>query len=223
MTKSKDKDSAEELVIQYLKKNKNLFLNYPELLDLLNFPTQIKGTNKIIDLNEYRLKKIKYAYDQLKKQMSEVLKAGSSHIFSQKRILRSSIKILNTKSLSKLIDLIVKDFASLLFCDVVKCFFTNNKLIHNNLVQIDNRVALSYFKNKLQTNLNQNTKAMLVFFPNQSKIIKSYILLKINYDLNSFIIAMGSRDEKKFTKDQQIDLIEYLIKIIEIKISSFKN
>ena len=41
--------------------------------------------------------------------------------------------------------------------------------------------------------------------------------------MNSFIIAMGSKDEKKFTKDQQIDLIEYLIKIIEIKISSFKN
>ena len=173
MTIKKDKDSVEEIVIQYLKKNKNLFLNYPELVDGLNFPAQIKSSNKIVDLNAYRSKKIKEDYDKLKKQMLEVLTAVSSHIFSQKRILKSSIKILNTKSLPKLIDLIAKDFTSLLFCDVVKCFFTSNKLKHNGLVQIDNRVALSYFKNKSQTNLNQNIKGMLVFFPNQSKIIKS--------------------------------------------------
>ena len=29
---------------------------------------------------------------------------------------------------------------------------------------------------------------------------------------------MGSKDIKKFTPDQQVDLIEYLIKIIEIKL-----
>ena len=51
------RDSAEELVIQYLKKNKNLLLDHPELLEVLNFPNQIKGSGKIIDLNAYRSKK----------------------------------------------------------------------------------------------------------------------------------------------------------------------
>ena len=37
-------------------------------------------------------------------------------------------------------------------------------------------------------------------------------------DDNFFIIAMGSKDSNKFTPDQQVDLVEYLIKIIEIKI-----
>ena len=62
MTSKNDKGSAEELVIQYLKKNKNLLLNYPELLDVLNFPNQIKRSGKIIDLNAYRSKKIKSDY-----------------------------------------------------------------------------------------------------------------------------------------------------------------
>ena len=44
MSKNNDKDSVEKLVIQYLKKNNNFFLNYPELLNLLNFPNQIDGT-----------------------------------------------------------------------------------------------------------------------------------------------------------------------------------
>ena len=162
------KTSAEELVIKYLKKNKDIFINHPELLDELDLPSQLKGSHKIFDLNAYRSKRIKGDYDQLKKQMSAILKAGSSHIVSQKRILKSSLKILNTKSLSKLIDLIVSDLKSLLACDVINCFFTNNNLKHNGLSQIDNKIASSYFRNNSQVNLNQNQKGILIFFPNGS-------------------------------------------------------
>ena len=58
MPKKNSKNSAEELVIEYLKKNKNLLLDFPELLDVLNFPNPIKGSGKIVDLNAYRSKKI---------------------------------------------------------------------------------------------------------------------------------------------------------------------
>ena len=217
------KNSAEELVVQYLKKNKDIFINHPELVEELNFPNQLNTSNKIFDLNVYRSKKFKNDYEQLKKQMSEILKAGSHHIISQKRILKSSLKVLNIKSLSKLIDLIVIDLKALLVCDIINCFFTDNKLKHNALNQIDKKIASSYFKGKLQTNLNQNPKGILIFFPNKSKIIKSYILLKINYTTESFIIALGSKNSEKFSIDQQVNLINYLIKIIEIKLKDFTS
>ena len=218
MPKKNDKDSAQELVIQYIKKNKNLLLDYPELLDVLNFPNQIERSGKIIDLNAYRSKKIKNDYDQIKKQMSEILKAGSSHIASQKRILKTSLKVLNTKSLTKLIDVIVSDLGPLLACDIVNCFFTNSTLKHAGLSQIDNRIASSYFRDKPQTNLNQSPKGIPLFFPNKSKLIKSYLLLKIVYGSDRFIVAMGSKDINKFTKDQKVDLVEYLIQVIQIKL-----
>ena len=71
----------------------------------------------------------------------------------------------------------------------------------------------------MSTNLNQNPKGILLFFPNKSKIVKSYILIKIKKNEKILIIAMGSKDNKKFTPDQQVDLVEYLIKVIEIKIN----
>jgi uncharacterized protein YigA (DUF484 family) len=43
-------------------------------------------------------------------------------------------------------------------------------------------------------------------------------LLNININENFFIIAMGSKDITKFSPDQQIGLVEYLVKIIEIKL-----
>ena len=117
MPKKNDGNSLEKIVIQYLKKNKNFFLNNPNVIDFLNLPSNTKSSDKIIDLNAYRSKKISEDYNRLKKQMSEILKAGSSHVKSQNRILKTSLKILNTKSLSKLIDVIINDLGQLLACD----------------------------------------------------------------------------------------------------------
>ena len=218
MTKEYDKDSAEELVKNYLKKDKNFFIKYPELTNQLNFPLKNNGSDKVIDLEAYRYKKISQENIDLQNQMTEILLAGKSHISSQKRILKSSLKILKSKSIDKVIDVILTDFKILLGCEIVNCFSSDNTIENNNVQNIDIKVAKSYFKDKAITNLKQNPKGILLYFPNKSKIIKSYILLNININENFFIIAMGSKDIKKFSPDQKAELVEYLIKIIEIKL-----
>ena len=218
MTKEYDKNSAEELAISYLKKNKNFFIKHPELTKELNFSINDNGSDKIIDLDAYRYKKILQEYIDLQNQMTEILLAGKSHIVSQKKILKSSLKILNSKSVDKVVNVILNDFKILLGCEVVNCFFTDNNFKINDVQKIDTRIAKSYFKNKAITNLNQNSKGILLFFPNKSNTVKSYILLKVIINNNFFIISMGSKNDKKFSPHQQVDLVEYLIKIIEIKL-----
>ena len=141
---------------------------------------------------------------------------------SQKRVLRTSLRILNTKSLSKLIDVIVNDLRALLACDIVNCFFFFFTIQHKYISQIDNKIATSYFRDKPQTYLSQSLKGIPLFFPNRSKTIKSYILLKIVYGSDRFIVAMGSKNINKFTKDQQVDLIEYLIQVFQIKFAQIE-
>jgi uncharacterized protein YigA (DUF484 family) len=218
MKKKNDNSSAEELVQNFLKKNKNFFIKYPELLKELQFPLKEEGSDKVIDLQVYRYKKINQENIDLQNQMTQILLAGKSHMQSQKRILRSSLKILNSKSLAKVFSVILSDFKLLLGCEYINCFSTNNNIGINEVQKIDTRVAKSYFRDKAMTNLNQNPKGVLLFFPNKSPQIKSYILLKINFQEDMFVVAMGSKDINKFNPDQQVDLIEYLIKIIEIKI-----
>jgi uncharacterized protein YigA (DUF484 family) len=218
MTKKNDKSSTEELVINYLKKNKNFFIKYSNLIREMNFPLNDNGSSKVIDLDAYRYKKISQENIDLQNQMTEILLAGKSHVITQKRILKSSLKILNCKSINKVIGVILADFKILLGCEIINCFSTNNAPSINNVQQIDARIAKSYFKEKSITNLNQNPKGVLLYFPNNSKIIGSYILLKINMGDKFLIIAMGSKNIKKFSPNQQVDLIEYLIKVIEIKL-----
>ena len=219
MKRKDDNSSPEELVKNFLKKNKNFFLKHPDLLKELQFPTKNRESDKVIDLQVYRYKKINQENIDLQNQMTQILLAGKSHMQSQKRILKSSTKILNCKSLKKVFEVILSDFKILLGCEYVNCFTTNNNVGINEVQKIDTRVAKSYFRDKAITNLNQNPKGVLLFFPNKSPQIKSYILLKINFQEDIFIVAMGSKDINKFNPDQQVDLIEYLIKIIEIKIN----
>ena len=219
MNKKDDNSSAEELVQNFLKKNKNFFIKHPELLKELQFPLKEEGSDKVIDLQVYRYKKINQENIDLQNQMTQILLAGKSHIQSQKRILKSSLKILNSKSLTKVFSVILSDFKLLLGCEYINCFSTNNNVGINEVQKIDTRVAKSYFRDKAITNLNQNPKGVLLFFPNKSPQIKSYILLKINFQEDMFVVAMGSKDINKFNPEQQVDLIEYLIKIIEIKIN----
>ena len=218
MNKKDDNSSAEELVQNFLKKNKNFFIKHPELLKELQFPLKDEGSDKVIDLQVYRYKKINQENIDLQNQMTQILLAGKSHMQSQKRILKSSLKILNSKSLAKVFSVILSDFKTLLGCEYINCFSTNNNIGINEVQKIDTRVAKSYFRDKAMTNLNQNPKGVLLFFPNKSPQIKSYILLKINFQEDMFVVAMGSKDINKFNPDQQVDLIEYLIKIIENKI-----
>ena len=218
MNKKDDNSSAEELVQKFLKKNKNFFITHPELLKELQFPLKDEGSDKVIDLQVYRYKKINQENIDLQNQMTQILLAGKSHIQSQKRILKSSLKILNSKSLAKVFSVILSDFKLLLGCEYINCFSTNNNVGINEVQKIDTRVAKSYFRDKTMTNLNQNPKGVLLFFPNKSPQIKSYILLKINFQEDMFVVAMGSKDINKFNPDQQVDLIEYLIKVIENKI-----
>ena len=218
MGNEKNTNSAEELVLNYLKKNKNFFIKNPELIKQLNFPLKDNGSDKVIDLDAYRYKKISQENIDLQNQMTQILLAGKSHILSQKSILKSSIKILSCKSLAKVFNVILSDFKILLGCEYINCFSTNNDIDINDIQKIDSRVAKSYFRDKAITNLNQNPKGMQFYFPKKSQHVKSYILLKINLNDDVFVVAMGSKDIDKFNPKQQIDLIEYLIKIIEIKI-----
>ena len=78
----------------------------------------------MVDLEAYRYKKISQQNIDLQNQMTKVLLAGKSHLNAQKRILKSTIRILNIKSLPKLISLIKNDLKIILGCDEMNCFIT---------------------------------------------------------------------------------------------------
>ena len=82
---------SEKQIINFLKKNKNFFIKNSELVNELNFPTVDNSSDKVIDLEAYRYKKISQQNIDLQNQMTKVLLAGKSHLNAQKRILKLSL------------------------------------------------------------------------------------------------------------------------------------
>ena len=77
---------SEKQIIDFLKKNKNFFIKNSELVNELNFPTVDNSSDKVVDLEAYRYKKISQQNIDLQNQMTKVLLAGKSHLNAQKRI-----------------------------------------------------------------------------------------------------------------------------------------
>ena len=96
------------------------------------------NVSQVIDLQVYRYKKINQENIDLQNQMTQILLAGKSHMQSQKRILKSSLKILNSKSLAKVFSVILSDFKTLLGCEYINCFSTNNNIGINEVQKVDN-------------------------------------------------------------------------------------
>ena len=78
---------SEKQIINFLKKNKNFFIKNSDLIKDLNFPLSDNSSDKVVDLEAYRYKKITQQNIDLQNQMTKVLIAGKSHLNAQKRIL----------------------------------------------------------------------------------------------------------------------------------------
>ena len=61
----------EKEIISFLKKNKNFFIKNSELVNELNFPNLDNSSDKVIDLEAYRYKKISQQNIDLQNQMTK--------------------------------------------------------------------------------------------------------------------------------------------------------
>ena len=64
---------SEKQIINFLKKNKNFFIKNLDLVNDLNFPLSDSSSDKVVDLDAYRYKKISQQNIDLQNQMTKIL------------------------------------------------------------------------------------------------------------------------------------------------------
>ncbi len=181
-----------------------------------------KLLKNVVDFNKYQVKKIKEDNIYLKSKIFKILDIIKINADAQNRILKASLKILNSKSLDNLLEIVLKDFSKILNCDEVNIIFNNyngenKKIIINKKLKIE-----SFFQKNNSIILSNKNKFIKIFFPNSYNLIMSFVLLKIkNKNFSSFLICLGSSNKNKFSESQNTELISFLIKVCESKINSF--
>ena len=71
---------SENKIINFLKKNKNFFIKNADLVNELNFPLSDNSSDKVVDLDAYRYKKISQQNIDLQNQMTKVLPVSYTHL-----------------------------------------------------------------------------------------------------------------------------------------------
>ena len=110
-------------ILNYLNKNRDFFVKNPKILDILDFPDKWKIGNKIIDFNAFHSKKLKVDNKRLRKEYSIILNAGRNNIAVQNRIFQATLKIITTKSINSLFDIILNECP--IDMKLLKKFFPN--------------------------------------------------------------------------------------------------
>jgi len=219
------KKNKNEEIAKFLKKNKNFLIQNPYLLKILEFPSDWKSGDKIIDFNVHQSKKLKKENDYLKSKISNILIAGQSNFNSQNRIFKASLRIINAKSIDLFLKIIIEDCPILFDTDIIYAY-SNNKILtnirkQNKFLEIDEKILKKIFIKNNCINLSNKIEYLPIFFQGTYKVIKSFILLKIRIDKKYFIIfSIGSKDKNKFSTKQRGELINFFIKICEYKIKN---
>jgi len=214
---------ANELnIIKYLKNNRDFFKKYPKILDILEFPHQNEIEGKVVNLMAYQSNRLKNDNTLLKNKFSKIINTGKINEISQKKMLKACEKIIKTGSLNNFFKVIKNDCPTLLNCEEIKIF---SSIKNNNFFDIDyisERVINSLFQNNKKINLENKVGLLKIFFKDSKKIIKSFLILKINQQKkHSYILVFGSLDKNEFTSKNSTELISFFQKICEIKLDTY--
>ena len=220
------KQNKKNNIYQYLKENIKFLIENPELLNILEFPSNWKNKDKIIDFNLQQSKKLQKENKLLKSIIQEILKTTDENFKSQNKIFNISLQITKSKSFNVFLNILKNNCLKLFDVDFVNIFSNNEDIINKNYENIIEKITEKkinqFFKDNNFINLLNNSNAYYFFFPKQKNIIKSFILLKIKINKNSYlIISLGSKNKNKFSKKQGSELMAFFINICEQKIKSF--
>ena len=217
--------NLKEEVYKYLKKNKNFLIENSELLNILEFPSNWKTKSNVIDFNYQQSKKLQKQNKLLKSIIKEILKTEHDNFSTQNKILKISLQVTEAKNFNEIINTIKKNCNFLLDVEFVNMFSNNKNVIKKNtqkiISSIDNRYLKKIFQNNEFLYLDNNPDFKSICFSSKAKFIKSFILLKLTISKgNYFLICLGSKNKKKFTKQQGFELINFFVKVCEGKIKN---
>jgi hypothetical protein len=204
---------------QYLSSHPDLFLQQPELLELLELNHSPEGT---ISLAQKQLQRLQEKNKQLNEQLRALLDNAHSNAGLQQRVHELCLRLLDAPDFGSLITALVKELKHEFSADDVslRLFYSVDK--PQSLPEVDANVAqlhaddekLRSFDNLLNKQtpvcgrLTQAQKDML--FNAHADKIQSVACLPLGHEPCAGLLAIGSHDANRFHADMGTDYLSFL-------------
>jgi uncharacterized protein YigA (DUF484 family) len=204
---------------------------HPDLLSLLEapvreFPEADPDGGEVVDLQHAMVGRLRADLARSVKHHGELIDAGRTNQRSQARIHATVLRLLSARSLDHLLELMATDLVGLLDIDTVAlCLETGSvapATSHGIRILPDGTIA-KVLGNERSVTLRDNVAGDRRIFGEASGLVRSDALLRlvVRDGAPPALLAMGSREPRRFHPGQGTELLAFLANVMEHSICTW--
>ena len=224
-------DPTAKQVAAYLRAHPDFLLRHPTLLAVMEtpareFPEAVGDACEVVDLQHAMVGRLRSELMCSTQQHSELIDAGRTNQRSQARIHATVLRLLSARSLDHLLELMTTDLVGLLDIDAVAlCLETGSvapATSHGIRILPDGTIAKVVGSDRDVT-LRDNVSGDRRIFGESAGLVRSDALLRlvVREDGPAAVLALGSRDPRRFHPSQGTELLAFLAHVMEHSICTW--
>lgn len=231
MPKPANIDLADEHVLRFLKKNPDFFIRHPELLKEIQ-PPKASLNDRVVDFQAFQVRNLQADTKDLEQKYTGLIHFCRDNLSAQAEIHEAVLRLISTKNLDQLLEVIAVDMPSLFDMDVVRLIVEAPVLEHVNdnmdvwqqsgvtLVETGTIDAALAYKSArfIADTAAEPDPAVEDVFINAMGLSRSAAMVKINtVDVDiPLMLAMSSRQPTRFYNGQDPSLLQFMAQVLAL-------
>ncbi len=218
-------DPTAKQVAAYLRDHPDFLRQYPDLLAIIEAPAREFSDadpdgGEVVDLQHAMVGRLRAELVHSAKEHNELIDAGRNNQRSQARIHATVLRLLSARSLDHLLELMATDLVGLLDIDAVAlCLETGSvapATSHGIRILPDGTIT-KVLDGERRVTLRDNVSGERRIFGEAAGLVRSEALLRlvVREDALPALLAMGSRDPRRFHPGQGTELLAFLAQVME--------
>lgn len=215
---------SEARIVAYLRENPDFLTRHPELLSVIESPQRAfaesdENGGEVVDLQHAMLAQMRRQLEERAGQCSELIDAGRSNLQSQSRIHTTVLALLGARSLEHFLEILTTDLTGLLDVDAAAlCLETGTvapATSHGIRILPEGTIA-AIVESERAVTLRENISGDRRLFGEASGLVRSDALLRLDVREGgpAALLALGSREVRRFHPGQGTELLGFLARIM---------
>tara|TARA_B100000686_G_C16645327_1_gene892460 strand:+ start:441 stop:1160 length:720 start_codon:yes stop_codon:yes gene_type:complete len=213
----------------FLLSNPNFLAENPELIQTLVPPSARQGDN-VLDMQRFMVERLQHEVGRLKALQEELIRAGRSNLSSQSQIHAAVLALLEASTFEHVIEAVTTDFVALLDVDVVSLAIESvGNDVHPGLKQgvrvVEQGMIATLLHEGREVLLRSDIEGETTIYGAGASLVRSDVIVRVDLGAHApaCVLAMGSREAKRFHAGQGTELLCFLGRVIASTIKTWLN
>jgi uncharacterized protein YigA (DUF484 family) len=217
---------SEQDIVSYLEQNPDFLQRYPQLVQVLQTPTQHDG-NRVVDFQQFMVQKLQQDRQRSDARQQALVESARNNMTVQARMQAAVLRLLEARSLEELIEMLTSELTLMLDVDVISVVMeaaTDDEVLG---LQAGVRIVAPGLVDRMlgdrETMLQAQCRGDVALYGPAAKLVQSQALLRmhISRETPEGLLAFASRTPGAYVEGQGTELVAFLTDVVERLIRRF--